>query len=188
MTGVQTCALPICTSLLAMDLFAQIEMKFGRRIPLAILIEASTIEKLAKIIVEDQGSAFWSPLVTIQPEGSKPPFFCIHSAGGNVLIYRDLARHLGPDQPVYGLQAQGMNGVDAFHTSVEDMAAHYLKEIQAIQSDGQYLLGGYCMGGSIALEMAQQLSSQGKKVALVVLMETYNFSECKPQSFVENLQ
>jgi amino acid adenylation domain-containing protein len=175
------------SSLLAMILFAEIEKILGKRIPLATIIDAPTIEKLARIVAHEEWSAPWSPLVAIQPEGSKPPFFCVHGAGGNVLIYRDLVRHLGPDQPFYGLQAQGMDGMEPFHTRIEDMAAHYLKEIQTIQPEGPYFLGGYCMGGSIAYEMAQQLNAQGKKVTILVLMETYNFSKAKPQSFIDNL-
>jgi amino acid adenylation domain-containing protein len=175
------------TSLLAMILFSEIEKLIGKNFPLSTILDAPTVEKLARILTNEEWLAPWSPLVAIQPEGSKPPFFCVHAAGGNVLIYRDLARHLDPDQPFYGLQAQGMDGVQPFHTRIEDMAARYIKEIQTVQPEGPYFLGGYCLGGSIAYEMAQQLNSQGKKVALLVLLDTYNFSKTKPQSFIGNL-
>jgi aspartate racemase len=175
------------TSLLALFLFTEIGKVLGKSLPLATIFDAPTVEKLARILTNDEWLAPWSPLVAIQPEGSKPPFFCVHAAGGNVLIYRDLARHLDPDQPFYGLQAQGMDGVQAFHTRVEEMATHYLKEIQTVQPEGPYFLGGYCLGGSVAYEIAQQLKSQGKKVALLVLLETYNFSKTKPQSFIDTL-
>lgn len=121
-------------------------------------------------------------MVKIQSGDSEPPFFCVHGAGGNVLIYNDLARYLGPDQPFYGIQAQGLNGAQSFITRIEDMAVHYLKEIQTVQPQGPYFLGGYCMGGTIALEMAQQLHAQGEKVALLALMETYNWANIPPLS------
>jgi phthiocerol/phenolphthiocerol synthesis type-I polyketide synthase E len=163
-------------SLIAVRIFAEIERIFGRRLPLAILIKAPTIKQLAAALREGDGTTSWTSLVEIQPGDSKPPIFFIHAAGGNLLIYRDLVRHLGPDQPVYGLQAQGMDGKEPFLTRIEDMAAKYVQEIQTVQPEGPYLLGGYCMGGTVALEMAQQLQAQNREVALLALMETYNFS------------
>ena len=134
-------------SLIALILFAQIERGFGKKLPLATLYEAPTVGQLADILREEEWSASWSSLVPIQSNGSKPPFFLVHGAGGNVLIYRDLARYLGSDQPVYGLQSQGLDGEQPFQTRIEDMACHYLKEVKAIQPQGPYLFGGYCMGG-----------------------------------------
>ena len=98
-------------SLLAVRLFAQIKKAFGRQLPLATLFQAPTVEQLAGILRQEGWSAPWSCLVAIQPGGSKPPFFCIHSSGGHVgLSYYELARHLGSDQPLYGLQALGLDG------------------------------------------------------------------------------
>lgn len=167
------------TSLLATQLFAEIEKIFNKRIPIATLLNSPTIEELAGIINDESWSANWSSLVPIQSQGSNPPLFCIHGAGGNVLNYRDLARHLGPDQPFFGLQSKGLDGNQAFYKHIEDMASHYVKEIQLVQSNGPYLLGGYCMGGTVALEMAQQLCAQGHRVALLALLETYNWANLK---------
>ncbi|PYV77085.1 MAG: hypothetical protein DMG96_12230, partial [Acidobacteria bacterium] len=89
-------------SLLAVRLFTRIEKTFHIKLPLATLIEAQTVEQLAGVLSENVRRS-WSPLVEMQPKGSRPPFFCVHGASGNVLIYRDLSRHLGPDQPFYGL-------------------------------------------------------------------------------------
>src|SRR2546429_7599070 len=87
-------------SILAVQLFAQIEKVFQIKLPVATLFEAPTIEALAQILQREAPASGWSPLVAIQPNGSRPPFFCFHGAGGNVLIYRELARYLGPDQSV----------------------------------------------------------------------------------------
>ena len=93
--------------------------------------------------------------------------------GGNILGFYDLARQLGADQPVYGLQAQGLDGKREPLTSIEDMAAHYIKEIQTVLPEGPYLLGGASFGGSVAFEMARQLEAQGQSVALVALFDAF---------------
>jgi acyl transferase domain-containing protein/thioesterase domain-containing protein len=167
------------SSLTALVLFARIDKKFGKKLPISALYEAPTIEKLAGLLCQDALETHWSSLVAIQPSGTKPPFFLVHGAGGNVLIYRDLARRLGPDQPVYGLQSRGLDGRQAVLESIEEMASHYLQEILTSWKEGPYLLGGYCLGGSVALEMAQQLHRRGKDVAFLALMETYNFSRIR---------
>ena len=167
-------------SVLAVHLFAQIEDVFKVKLPLATLFDAPTINELAAILRAEAPSDGWSPLVAIQPDGSRPPFFCIHGAGGNVLIYRELSQNLGSDQPFYGLQAQGLDGNLPLLTSIEEMAALYVKAIRRQQRTGPYLVGGYCGGGTIAFEVAQQLRSQGEEVALLALFDTMNFSKIRP--------
>jgi len=160
-------------SLLAVRLFAQIDKTFGQKLPLATLFQAPTVEQLGTVLRQEEWSAPWSPLVAIQPKGSKPPFFCVHAHGGEVLIFKDLAKRLGLDQPFYGLQALGLNGDQARPGRVEEMAARYLKEIQLLQPHGPYFLGGYCFGGKVAFEMAQQLSAQGQQVGFLGLLDAY---------------
>jgi phthiocerol/phenolphthiocerol synthesis type-I polyketide synthase E len=164
-------------SSLAVRMFAEIEKIFKVKLPLATLYETPTIETLAPLVRGGGTVSEWSPLVAIQTSGSRPPFFCIHGAGGHVLIYRGLSKHLGPDQPFYGLQAQGLDGSLLPLTRVGDMAALYLKEIQRVQAHGPYFLGGYCGGGTIAYEMAQQLQARGEKVALLAMFDTMNWSK-----------
>ena len=114
----------------------------------------------------------WSALVPIQPHGNKPPFFCFHGAGGNVLNYAALIEHLGYDQPIYGLQSVGLDGITPPFQRIEPMAAHYLEEIKTLQSQGPYFLGGGSLGGMIAFEAAQQLHKQGEKMGLLVMFDT----------------
>jgi len=163
------------TSILAVRLFAQITKEFQRKLPLSVLFEAQTIAQLAKVLQTDDASSDWALLVAIQPNGSRPPFFCIHGGGGNVLIYRDLSRHLGSDQPFYGVQAQGLDGERPCLTTIEAMASLYVNEIRRVQPHGPYHLGGYCMGGTVAYEMAQQLKAQGEEVVLLALFDTMNW-------------
>jgi len=173
------------TSLLAARLFAQIEEDFKLRIPLVTLVQAPTIKELAKVIHLPGSPDARHSLVTIQPGGDRPPLFCIHGESGHLLMYRSLARYLGADQPICGLQPQGLDGTQAPLTRIEDMAARYIKEMQVIQPDGPYFLAGYCMGGTIAFEIAQQLSGQGQRVDLLALLDTYNWRMMK-QTFLHN--
>ncbi len=169
-------------SLVAAQLFSEIERLTGKNLPLATLFQASTIEGLAEILRKDGWTPSWSSLVPIKPGGSQLPLFLVHGAEGNVLLYRQLAAHLGPDQPVFGFQSQGLSNQGNFHSSVEEMASHYVAELQALQPSGPYRLGGYCLGGVVAFEMARQLQAQGERVALVAMLETYNTHGAPPIS------
>ena len=163
-------------SLLAVQLFLQIEEEFGKKLSIATLFQAHTLEQLAREIDQRPSTPqTWTSLVAIQPKGSKPRLFFVHGAGGNVLLYRQLAYHLGPGYPFYGLQSRGLDGRQPYLTRVEDMAAHYVKEIRALQRQGPYHLGGYCMGGTVAYEVAQRLREDGQEVSLLALLDTYNY-------------
>ncbi len=169
-------------SLLAVQFVLQVEKTYGKRLPFATLLQARTIAELADLIRSEHWTPNWNCLVPIRPGGSKKPLFLIHAAGGNVLVYDDLARHLGDDQPVYGLQCQGLDGKQPLHRSVEQMAEAYLNEIREFQPHGPYMLGGYCMGGTVALEIARQLYEQDEEVALVALLDCHNWAKLPPVS------
>jgi len=160
-------------SLLAVRLMHRLEQIFGKKMPITTLFMAPTIEQLAELLRRDGWSPSWSSLVPIQPEGTKPPFFCIHGAGGTVIIYRDLAQHLGPDQPVYGLQAQGLDGSQQRLHTVEEMAEHYLRDMRTIQPEGPYFLGGLSFGGTVAFEIARMLRAEGEEVGVLALFDTF---------------
>jgi amino acid adenylation domain-containing protein len=168
-------------SLVAVRLFSDMRKLFGRSFPLSVLFQAPTVEKLADIIRKDGWKSHWASLVAIQPGGSKPPFFCVHGGGGNVLIYRELAGHLGSDYPFYGLQARGVDGSNDYLTTTEAMAESYLREMRELQPDGPYYLGGFCMGGQVAFEMARRLAQDGQQVNLLFVIDTHNFNGVPPQ-------
>jgi thioesterase domain-containing protein len=112
-----------------------------------------------------------STLVQIQAGGTRPAFFCVHPSGGGVLCYAHLARQLGPEQPFYGFQSAGLDDEGALAESVEEMAARYVEELRGAQATGPYLLGGWSMGGLVALEMARQLRARGDEIALLALLD-----------------
>lgn len=159
-------------SLLAVKLFARIETTFRRRLPLATLMAAPTPRELATVLESKTSDRHRSPLVPILTEGDRPPFFCVHAADGDVLFLRRLRDVLPPDQPLYGLQARGMDGVETPLETVEEMAAEYVRGIQETWPEGPCIVGGYSMGGMIALEVAHRLVAEGRQVDRLVLMDT----------------
>jgi amino acid adenylation domain-containing protein len=190
-------------SLLAMRIAMEIEKRLGKRLALATLLEAPTIRQITDALQTQGGEAPWSPIVAIQPRGSCPPFFGIHTLSSDVMFYRGLAQHLGEEQPFFAIQGEGLSGRPIERTSIEDIARYYVDEVRRVQGHGPYYLGGYCIGGIIAFEMAQQLWTAGEEVDRLVLIETYNpessqrstyrariqrlFSEAGRRSFNDNL-
>jgi thioesterase domain-containing protein/acyl carrier protein len=172
-------------SLKAARMFANIEQCFAVRIPIVALIECPTIRQLARLIRDSRSSGAFNSVVEIQRGGFHPPLFCAHGQSGNLLFYRSLAEHLGPDQPVYGLQPQGIDGKQAPLTSIEEMATLYIEEIRRVYRHGPYFLAGYCMGGLVVLEMAQQLKRTSQAVGLVALLDSYNVHNLQQSRFRE---
>ena len=146
-------------SLLAVKLLARIRRRLGRDLPLASLFAGPTIAHLAAAIESEPVSD--TPLVALRSTGTQRPLFLVHPVGGSVFCYTDLTRALGPDQPVYGLQASETAG------TLEEMAAIYLEALRAVQPEGPYRLGGWSMGGVVAFEMARQLGDQVEQLAVL---------------------
>jgi thioesterase domain-containing protein len=109
--------------------------------------------------------------VPIRAQGSRPPLFVVHGAGGNIFFLQALVKFLGPDQPLYGIPARGLVAGERPHADFATMVSDYLDRVRGIQPHGPYLLGGLCIGGLIAFEMAQRLRGEGEDVALVVQID-----------------
>jgi amino acid adenylation domain-containing protein len=159
-------------SLQALKLIVEIERVTGKKLPLGILYQSPTIESLAGFIEGQSSYAEGSSLVPLQPLGNRPPLFLMHTTPGDVLGYGNLIYHLGTEQPCYGLQSVGLLRQENSHTTLPEMAAYYIRQIREFQPEGPYYLGGWCYGGSVAVEVAQQLLAAGQEVALVALIET----------------
>lgn len=113
-----------------------------------------------------------SSLIEFQPDGSRPRFYCVHPAGGNVLCYMELARSLGADQPFTGLQAPGLSAQWPPRSSLIDIAAYHVEAMLGDGDGSHFLLGGWSMGGVVAFEMARQLEALGKKVGALFIIDS----------------
>jgi FkbH-like protein len=156
------------TSLLAVDLFAEIEQRFGKRLPLTLLIEAPSLQQLARRV---DGTATQNLPVLIRAGDGKPPLFLVHDGDGETMLYRNLALRLNTDHAVYGLQPYSREDVPIAHTRITEMAAYYADKIQSVRPCGPYMVGGMCAGGVIAFEIALQLQSRGEAVAIVAVLD-----------------
>jgi non-ribosomal peptide synthetase component F/thioesterase domain-containing protein len=159
-------------SLLAVQLVARIKEQFGQELPLSVVFEASTFEKVANVLRSVNRSAQRSNLVALKPSGSKPPVFLVHPAGGGATSYLTLARLFDQDQPVYGIQALNEEEIKLDKVlSLEERSAKYLEAVRTVQPHGPYFLGGWSFGGYVAYEMAQQLRSMNEDVGALLLLD-----------------
>ena len=156
-------------SLKAAQLFYLIEQVYGRHLPLATLFQAPTIAALTSVLTREQWVPPWQSLVAIQPSGSAIPIFLVPGVGGDILWFAQLARLLGQDHPVYGLQARGFDGKESPFISVPEIAKHYIAEIRICRPQGPYVILGACTGGLVAYEMAQQLVEQEEAITLIMM-------------------
>lgn len=158
-------------SLLATRLFAQIESATGERVPVSALFLAPTVATLADTIRTQGWRSHWTSLTPISPAGSSRPLFYVTPYLISVLQLVHLGTELGEDQPLYGLQPQGIDDDGPVHHSIEEMAAHYISEMRTLQPHGPYLVGGHCSGAWVAFEMARQLEADGDDLDAVILVD-----------------
>ena len=150
-------------SLLAVQLMDRIDQAFHRRLPLDTLwFRGGTIETLARILRDEVPSGPDTGLFLMK-KGSRRPLFVVHTMGGNLFHYYDLARHLDAEQTVYGLQARGVYGTGRPDDTIEAIATHCIESMRTVQPQGPYLVAGFSSGGVVAFEVAQQLVAAGQR-------------------------
>jgi amino acid adenylation domain-containing protein len=159
-------------SLLAAELVHEVEKLVGHRFPIARVFQAQTIAELAAMVEGEEWAPAWSSLVPLRVEGDKPPLFFVHGYGGDVYGFLDLVRAMKRGRPVYGVQAVDVDGRQPHHKTMEEMAAHYAREIRSLQPEGPYHLAGFSLGGWIAYAVAQELRGGGQEVAFLGLFDT----------------
>jgi acyl transferase domain-containing protein len=175
-------------SLTGVRLFARIRKEMGVELSLSALFQAPTLRELAALVVRNGGGIVepgarpsappaappaWSPLVRIRAGAAgERPLFCIHGAGGNVVVFKPIADRLPPGTPLYGLQAQGIDGKQPFQTTIEAMAESYLAAIESVDAEGPYRIAGYSGGGTVAYEIACRIVASGRKVELLTMFDT----------------
>jgi len=160
-------------SLIAVQAMTNLEKETGKRLPLASLFEAPTVEKLSQLLERNEIAKSFDSLVAIKPKGNKMPLYIVHGFGMNVLLFNNVAKNMDPQQPVYALQAKGLNVHDDAPDRMEDIAAYYVSEIIKQNPEGPYALAGYSLGGIIAFEMARQLKALGKEIKMLAMFDTY---------------
>ncbi|MCF2133805.1 MULTISPECIES: non-ribosomal peptide synthetase [Mycetohabitans] len=160
-------------SLLAVQMISRSRTALGVSIPMHLLFDAPSLAALAQR-VSAQGSVpddSFAVLLPIQSHGSRPPLFCVHPVTGLSWHYRGLTSHLEANQPVYGLQARGLDSVSPLALTIEAMAADYIQQIRLVQPEGPYYLLGWSLGGNVIHSMATQLEQQGERVALLAVLD-----------------
>ncbi len=156
----------------ATQLFAEIADELGRDFPAVTICAAPTIETLAGLL-EEPTPPQMPTLLLLKAGSENPPVFITHGLGGDVLGLVDLVGKMDSRRPIYGMQARGIDGIDAPLTTIEERAQFYLDAIQQLQPHGPYFLIGYSLGGLTTLEMAQRLSAAGEKIALLTMLDSY---------------
>lgn len=160
------------TSIMAVKVVAEIEKSTGKRFPLSVLFEYSTVEKFARLL--NEGSKIDSDcVVPLKSNGNKVPLFMIHGGGLDVLYFANTSKHFDEEQPFYGIQGVGAKNFDNWYTSIEDMAAQYIQAIIKVNPNGPYAIAGYCVGGIVAFEITKQLQEQGKEVSITAVLDSY---------------
>jgi aspartate racemase len=167
-------------SLVAVQLVARIEKTFGQSVPLAALFQGPTIEHMAALLGERSRPGLPKQVVALQPRGSRPPLFLLPSLFGDLVHYGELVRHLGCDQPVYGLLPRADDGTMPEYSRLEDMAEQMLRGLRAFRPKGPYCLAGYSFGGPLAYELAQQLTATAQRVALLAFIDSGLPSDTPP--------
>lgn len=157
-------------SLIAVRLFGAIQEQFGVRLPMATILDASTPRKLARAINQKVRSRE-SCVVRLKEGSEGPALFLIHDGDGETLLYRNLALRMPGHVSVYGIEPFGVDEVAMAHSTIEEMASHYVKEIRKLQPTGPYYLGGLCAGGLIAFEVARQLEGYGEAIRHLAILE-----------------
>ncbi|MEM7114000.1 MAG: condensation domain-containing protein [Chloroflexota bacterium] len=160
-------------SIKALQIFTRIEQQFGKKLPISLLFGDPTVAQMAAAIAEDDETLPRDPvLVPLNESGTRPPIFFTHGVFGSLVWLTNILPLLEADQPAYGLQAVGLQADAEPDTTIEAMAARYIKAMQRIQPTGPYYLAGYCFGGIVAYEIARQLELLGSEIALLAIIDT----------------
>jgi amino acid adenylation domain-containing protein len=160
-------------SLLAVQITTRIEKKLGKKLQIATLFTYPTVAQLSAFIdKETTASIKWKSIVPIKSAGTKMPLYVVHGAGLNVLNFNDLSNYIDPEQPLFGLQGVGIDGEEIALDSIQQIASYYVGEVIKHNPTGPYAVGGYSIGGFIAVEMARQLQAMNKEVKMLAIFDT----------------
>ncbi|MEU7599205.1 thioesterase domain-containing protein, partial [Streptomyces sp. NPDC039022] len=160
-------------SLAAIRLVRRIREAAGVELSVSDLFAAPTVSRLMdRLRLGVRGDAF-DVLLPLRDSGGLPPLFCVHPAGGLGWAYTGLLRYLGPDRPVYGLQARGLARPEAYPTAMDELVTDYVRQIRSVRPTGPYHLLGWSFGGLAAHAIAVRLQAEGENVAFLALLDSY---------------
>jgi acetoacetyl-CoA synthetase len=159
-------------SSLALQLFNEIAHVCGRELPPVTIYVAPTIAALAAVL-EQPADLRLPPLVLLKDGSAEPPLFIAHGLGGSVIDFFQVVKHIRTPHPIQGMQAKGIDGTEDPFDRIEHMAQFHLDAIRQVQPHGPYLLAGYSLGGLVMFEIAQRLTAEGEKVALLAMLDSY---------------
>ncbi|WP_316820391.1 amino acid adenylation domain-containing protein [Pedobacter gandavensis] len=159
-------------SLIALHIISQFECKTGIKLPLERLFKYSSISSLLASITDKDELKKSQSLIPIKTTGAKMPLYIIHGDGLYVMNFKDLAKYVDVEQPLYGLQPADLNGTDQHIETLSDIAGHYVNEIIEHNPNGPYAIAGYSFGGYVAVEMARQFAALGKEVKMLGIFDT----------------
>ncbi len=158
-------------SITAIRLFAKIEQVFGQKLSPSLLMSHSTIESLAGLIDQGDGTGT-SVLVPIRKQGNRTPLLGVHAGGDYSFYYRHLARHLDPQQPVWGIHPSGLEGIEEPHRTIEETASFNNEQLLREFPGGDVHLAGYCVGAAVCVEMARQLEVAGVHIKSITVLDS----------------
>lgn len=158
-------------SVLALQLFHELEHATGRLLPITAIYEASTPARL-KAALDQAAEAPFSPLVLLK-QGVGEPVFIAHGIGGNVVELRKVSQAMDTPRPVYGIQAKGVDGGAEPLRRIPEMVEYYLPHLRTVQPHGPYFLCGYSFGGMLAMELARRLQVEGETIALLGFIDSF---------------
>ncbi|MGW5297466.1 non-ribosomal peptide synthase/polyketide synthase [Rhodococcus aetherivorans] len=167
-------------SLVALRVIGRLQDELGVKVPLQWLYSEPTPASIASRLDEEVQTSDEIGLEVVLPirdKGTKKPLFCVHPIIGLSWCYAGLAQHLDPERPIYGLQTPAALEDDYSPLSISEIAERYIREIRAIQPFGPYHLLGWSLGGVISHEIAVRLEEDGERVAVLVMMDSYNLDE-----------
>ncbi len=159
------------TSMLAIRLFARIETAFDKTLPPITILQHRTVRELANLI-DAETTIAWTTIVPLKASGSKPAIFCFHAGMGHVFYYHSFSKLVDKDRPVYAIQPSGLDEKDAVHTSIQEMAKHYLREIRQVQPDGPYLFLSYCFSAAVCVELCHLLRAEGQPPPVMLVVDS----------------
>ncbi|MYZ07671.1 hypothetical protein GT028_09855 [Streptomyces sp. SID2999] len=150
-------------SFLGIRMLNRVRLEYGVELPAGVLFEARTLEGLAAAVDRALRGTDPAELVRLAP-GEGPPLLLVHPVGGGISCYVPLARQL--PMPVYGIEAVGLDGVEA-------MADAYLEAAAPLLDRGPVAFGGWSMGGVVAFEMARRAEAASGRTVPVVLIDSH---------------